>query len=149
MVQSPNRLLVGCLIGFVVFLVLSSCLVPVGMLAGGFTMFFSEDLITSSLGQLMCPANTIPEIISYDSVRMDEDGFERPSTTLEMVCKTPDGNTVTNLGGSYALIWNGIFILVGLILSLILAILVTDLIQRLMKKKSDQNPSMPPLIKIK
>lgn len=146
--RKPNRLLIGCLICFVVFLVISSCLVPVGMLAGGFTMFFSEDLITSSLGQLMCPAKTIPEIISYDSVRIDEDGFERPSTTLEMVCMTPDGNTVTNLGGTYALIWNGIFILLGLILSFILAVLVTVLIQRFMKQKSDQIPPIPPLVKI-
>lgn len=148
MVQRPNRLLIGCLIWFVVFLVISSCLVPVGMLAGGFTMFFSEDLITSSLGQLMCPADTIPENNSFESTRIDEDGFKRPSTTFEMVCKTPDGNTVTNLGGMYALIWNGIFVVVSIILAAIFSIVLTLLFLRIFRNRGNQNTRTPPLVKI-
>lgn len=148
MKSKPNQLLVSCLIWLVGFLVLSSCLVPAGMLAGGLTMFFSEDLITSTLGASMCPSNTIPEIISFETTRIDEDGFERPSTSFEMVCKTPDGNVVKNSGGAYALIWNGIFILVGIIISIILAILLTMIIQKIFRNKFNQNPPLPPLVKI-
>ncbi len=148
MERKTNRFLTGCLVWFVVFLVISSCLVPVGMLAGGFTMFFSEDLITSSLGQFLCPVNTFPEIISYDSVRIDEEGIERPSTTLEMVCKTPDGNTVSNLGGSYALIWSGIFVVVSLVLSAILSVVITIIFLRIFRNRDNQKNQTPPLVKI-
>lgn len=148
MERKPNRLLIGCLIWLVGFLVISSCLVPAGMLAGGLTMFFSEDLITSTVGTMMCPSSTIPEIISYETTRIDEDGFERPSTSFEMVCKTPDGNVVKNTGGVYALIWNGIFIALAIILSIILAGILTILIQRFFKHKSDQNSPLPPTVKI-
>ena len=148
MERKPNRFLVGCLIWLVGFLIISSCLVPAGMLAGGLTMFFSEDLITSTVGTLMCPSSTVPEIISFETTRIDEDGFERPSTSFEMVCKTPDGNVVKNSGGLYALIWNGFFIALGIILSMILAAILTILIQRLLKNKSEHNSPYPPTVKI-
>jgi hypothetical protein len=148
MEQKPKNILTGCLIWSIGFLIISSCLVPAGMLAGGLTMYFSEDLLTSTIGQLMCPTNTIPEIISFESTRIDEDGFTRPSITFEMVCKTPDGTNVTNLGGMYALIWNGIFVVVSIILTAVLLIVLTIIFLRIFRTRDNLKNLTPLLVKI-
>jgi hypothetical protein len=148
MERKPNRLLSGCLIWIIAFLLISGCLVPASLFVAGMSTFFSEEFIVPILGPYMCPENTNAEIISFESTMIGQDRFVRPSTTLEMICKSPDGITVQNLGGSYAFIWSGIFVVVGLILAAIFAIILTFVFLRITRKKANHNSPSPPLVKI-
>jgi|AutmiccommuBRH23_1029490.scaffolds.fasta_scaffold00280_21 hypothetical protein len=148
MERKPNRLLSGCLVWVIAFLLVSGCLVPVSLFVAGMSTFFSEDLIAPTLGPYLCPENTTAEIISFESTIIDQDGFDRPSTTLEMICKSSDGITVQNLGGSYAFIWSGIFAVVGLVLAAILSVVLTILFLRIFRNRGSQNSPTPPLVKI-
>jgi len=148
MEMRSKRSLSGCLIWIIAFLLVSGCLVPVSLFVSGMSTFFSEDLIAPTLGPYLCPVNTNAEIITYDSTIIDQDGFTRASTSYEMICKSPDGITVENLGGSYALIWSGIFVVVSVLLAAIFSIVLTLIILRLFRNKTPQTSQTPPLVKI-
>jgi hypothetical protein len=148
MERKPNRLLSGCLIWIIAFLLISGCLVPASLFVAGMSTFFSEEFIVPILGPYMCPENTNAEIISFESTMIGQDGFVRPSTTLEMICKSPDGITVQNLGGSYAFIWSGIVAVISLIPSSIIALFVTIIFLRIFKKRNNDKPQMLPYVKI-
>jgi len=145
--KKTNRTLSGCLVWGIAFLLLSGCLVPVSLFIAGMSTFFSEDLIAPTLGPFLCPENTVVEIISFESTIM-EDGYVRPATSYEMLCKSPDDITVKNLGGSYALYWSGIFVVVSLILAGILSIVVTIIFLRIFRNRDNQKNQTPPLVKI-
>ena len=147
MERKPNRFLSGCLVWGIAFLLLSGCLVPASIFVAGMSTFFSEDLIAPTLGPYLCPENTNAEIISFESTII-EDGYIRPATSYEMLCKSPEDVTVKNLGGSYALIWSGIFAFVSVILAAILAVFLTFVFLRLFRKKTNLNNPSPPLVKI-
>lgn len=145
--KKPNRTLSGCLVWGIAFLLISGCLVPVSLFIAGMSTFFSEDFIAPTLGPFLCPENTVAEIISFEST-ITEDGYVRPATSYEMLCKSPDDVTVKNLGGSYALIWSGIFVVVSLVLAGILSFVLTLLILRIFRNRSNQNSQTPPFVKI-
>jgi hypothetical protein len=150
MERKPNRFLTGFLVWIVSFLIISSCLAPAGMFIGSISSLFTGDLIISTLGSFMCQEDSTAEIRSYKSNRVDEDGFVRPTTYYEMHCVDVNGNSIKNLGGGYALIWSGIFIFIGIIVSSIIAFLITFLIQRFFRNKSNKDPAAPlPLVKIR
>lgn len=147
MERKPNRSISGCLIWVIAFLLVSGCLMPVSLFISGMSTFFSEDLIAPTLGPFLCPENTVAEIISFESTII-EDGYIRPATSYEMLCKSPEDVTVKNLGASYALIWSGIFAVLSMILAAILAVLLTFVFLRLFRKKTNLNNPSPPLVKI-
>ncbi len=148
MERKSNRLLSGCLIWVVAFLLVSGCLVPASLFIGGMSTFFSEDLIASTIGPFLCPENTTPAINTYESTETDVDGFPRQATYYEMVCLDSNGISIKNLGGSYALIWSGIFALLSLVLAAILSVVLTIIFLRIFRKRGNQNTQTPKLVKI-
>lgn len=148
MERKPNRSLSGCLVWVIAFLLVSGCLVPVSLFIGGMSSFFTEDLITSTLGTYMCPDNTDPTINTFESTEYDVDGFPRDTTYYELTCLNASGEIVENFGGSYALIWSGIIAGISLLFSAFLAIIVTIVFFRIFKKKTNAGSQMPPLVKI-
>ncbi|HSM25724.1 MAG TPA: hypothetical protein VK856_12745 [Anaerolineaceae bacterium] len=148
MERRPKRLLPGCLVWVITFLLVSGCLVPASLFVAGMSTFFSEELITSTLGTYMCPENTDPKIHTYQSNEIDVDGFSRNATYYEMTCLNASGEVVENLGGSYALIWSGIIAVISLIPSSLIAFFLTILFFRIFKKRNSNEQSLPSLVKI-
>ncbi len=109
----------GCLIWVLIFFLLSSCLVPVAMAFGGITS--GTDFVAKTLGPVYCPENTTPEIYSYATTSIDENGFSRPATAYELHCVDSSGEVVNTSVVSYAFLWTGILAVIGLVLSGIFA----------------------------
>lgn len=109
----------GCIVWFIVFVVIGSCLLPVGMMVGGFTSV--TDFAMQALEPLICPNGTTAKSRSYATTTNDEFGTPQPSTAYVMQCVDVNGEVVKEDPVAYAFIWIGIVAGIGLILSAILA----------------------------
>ena len=135
----------GCIIWFIVFGLLSSCLLPVGMFIGGFTSV--TDFAMKTLEPLICPDGTTAQSRSYATTTNDEFGNSQPSTAYVMQCVDANGEVVKEDPVAYAFIWIGILSGIGLILAGILAfifaapagVLITRLINRNKKPNMAEN----------
>lgn len=109
----------GCIIWFIVFGLISSCLVPAGMMVGSFTSI--TDFAMQTLEPLICPDGTTAQSRSYATTSNDEFGNPQPSTAYVMQCIDENGEVVKEDPVAYAFIWIGVIAGIGLILSVILA----------------------------
>lgn len=109
----------GCIIWVIVFGVIGSCLVPVGMMVGGFTSV--TDFAMQALEPLICPDGTTAKSRSYATTTTDDFGNPQPSTAYVMQCIDENGKVVKEDPVAYAFIWIGIIAGIGLILSALLA----------------------------
>lgn len=109
----------GCVIWFIVFGVLGSCLVPAAMMIGGLTSVTRFAMQT--VGPLVCPEGTTVESRSYATTTTDEFGNSQPSTAYVLQCVDASGTVVKEEPVLYAFIWIGIVSVIGLILAAILA----------------------------
>lgn len=135
----------GCVIWFIVFGILGACLVPAGMMVGGFTSV--TDFAMQALEPLICPDGTTAKSRSYATTTNDEFGNPQPSTAYVMQCVDANGEVVKEDPVAYAFIWIGIIAGIGLILSAILAfvfaapagVLIARLINRNRKPNFAEN----------
>ncbi|MCK6585239.1 MAG: hypothetical protein HUU11_13305 [Anaerolineales bacterium] len=109
----------GCVIWFIVFCVLSSCLIPAAMMIGGFSSVTRFAMQT--VGPLVCPEGTTVESRSYATTTTDEFGNPQPSTAFVLQCVDANGVVIKEDPVLYAFIWIGIVSIIGLILAAILA----------------------------
>jgi hypothetical protein len=109
----------GCIIWLIVFALLSACLLPVGMMVGGFTSV--TDFAMQTLEPLICPDGTTAKSRSYATTTTDDFGNPQSSTAYVMQCIDENGEVVKEDPVAYAFIWIGIIAGIGLILSAILA----------------------------
>ena len=138
----------GCVIWFIVFGVIGSCLVPAGMMVGGFTSV--TDFAMQTLEPLICPDGTTAKSRSYATTTTDDFGNRQPSAAYVMQCVDANGEVVKEDPVAYAFIWIGIMAGIGLILAGVLAfvfaaptgMLITKWINR--KKKPDFNENIEP-----
>jgi len=105
----------GCIIWFIVFGLLSSCLLPVGMMIGGFTSVTGFAMKT--LEPLICPDGTTAKSRSYATTTNDEFGNPQPSTAYVMQCVDINGEVVKEDPVAYAFIWIGMLSGAGIILA--------------------------------
>jgi len=139
----------GCIIWFIVFALLSMCLLPVGMMIGGFTSVTNFAMRT--LEPLICPDGTTAKSRSYATTTTDDFGNPQPSTAYVMQCVDANGKVVKEDPVAYAFIWIGIIAGIGLILAGILAfifaapasVLITRFINR--NKKPDMAETIEPM----
>jgi hypothetical protein len=75
---------------------------------------FSEQAIQTT-GKFPCPEGTAPESYSYQTTRTDEYGNTQPATAYELHCLDESGELIKTDPIVYAFLWDGIFVLVGLI----------------------------------
>lgn len=131
----------GCIIWFLVFGVIGSCLVPAGMMVGGFTSV--TDFAMQALEPLICPDGTTAKSRSYATTTNDEFGNPQPSTAYVMQCVDANGEVVKEDPVAFAFVWIGIIAGIGLILSAILAFVFAApagvLIARLTNRNSKPN----------
>lgn len=109
----------GCVIWFIVFGLLGSCLVPAGMMIGGFT--WMTDFAVQTLEPLICPHGTTAKFRTYATTTNDEFGTPQPSTAYVMQCVDANGDVVKEDPVAYAFIWVGIFAGIGFAASAVLA----------------------------
>jgi hypothetical protein len=131
----------GCIIWFIVFGLLSTCILPVGMMIGGFTSV--TNFAMKSLEPLICPDGTTAKSRSYATTSNDEFGNPQPSTAYVMQCVDANGDVVKEDPVVYAFVWIGIIATIGLILAGILALIFAApagvLIARLFNRNKDKN----------
>lgn len=109
----------GCVVWVLVFSVLSSCLGLVGASVGAATA--QTGFVVETVGGRMCPPDTTPDLYSYATYNAIEN---RESTAYELICVDATGNTVINLGPTWAFLWAGILGVAGLLLAVILSAMV-------------------------
>lgn len=113
---------VGCIVWVLLFSAVGACLVPVGMMTAGFTS--QTDFVVETVGGSMCPEGTKPGLYTYATTIRDERGVDMPATGSELICLDANGETVVNLGPTYAFVWTGVLGLAGLLLAAVFAILL-------------------------
>jgi hypothetical protein len=109
----------GCIIWFIVFGLISICLVPAAMMIGGFTSV--TDFAMRTVAPLVCPDGTTVESRSYATTTNDEFGNRQPSNAYVLQCVDASGEVVKEDPVLYAFIWIGLLAGVGLILAGLLA----------------------------
>lgn len=109
----------GCLVWFIVFGLISACILPVSMMVGGFTSV--TDFAIQQTGAWICPENTTPDVRTYATTTTDEYGNRQPSTAYVLQCKDASDEVVMEDPVGYAFLWTGVISAVGLLLSGILA----------------------------
>jgi len=132
----------GCIIWFIVFGVISMCLVPVAMGVGGMTSVTSFAIQTT--GGFICPDGSTAETRSYATTTTDEYGNSQPSTAYVLQCVDASGAVVKEDPVSYAFIWIGIVTGIGLILAGILAFVFAAPAGILIAKWSSRNKKQNP-----
>jgi len=145
MKSAKTGALSGCIIWVIVFALLSACLLPVGMMIGGFTSV--TDFAMQTLEPLICPDGTTAKSRSYATTTTDDFGNSQPSTAYVMQCVDANGEVVKEDSVGYAFIWIGIMAGIGLVLAGVLAfvfaapagVLITKLINRNKKPNYTEN----------
>jgi hypothetical protein len=124
MKSASTGALSGCIVWVIVFGLVSMCLCPISTMVAGVTSAVSADFVAQTVGPALCPANTTPQIHTFETTTTDENGFESPATGYEMYCVDENGELVQNAGPTYAFVWVGLLGLIGLIISALLAFLL-------------------------
>jgi hypothetical protein len=109
----------GCVIWFIVFFIIGSCIVPVAGMIGTFTSF--TDIPVKMIGPMICPEGTTPQLHQYATTTTDDFGNSRPATGYSLQCLDANGDVVKEDLVLYAFIWIGILSGIGLVLAGILA----------------------------
>jgi hypothetical protein len=135
----------GCLIWLLLVFFISSCILPIATIVGSVSSF--SEFAIKTTGGYLCPEGTTPESYTYASTTTDEFGNRHPATAYELHCVDASGNVVKEDPIVYAFLWIGVFVVVGLLLSVILAfvfavpggMLVTKLLNKLKSPKTNVN----------
>jgi hypothetical protein len=127
----------GCVAWFVLFGLISACLVPVGLMSAGFTS--SSAFVVETVGGYLCPAGTTPDLYTYATTIRDERGVDMPATGYELICVDASGETVVNLGPTYAFIWTGGLGFAGAVVAAILSIFLAGPIGVFVGKRFGRN----------
>lgn len=109
----------GCVIWFIVFCVLSTCIIPVAGTIGTITSF--TEIPIKAIGPMICPEETTPQLHKYATTSTDDFGNSQPATGFSLQCVDANGDVVKEDLILYAFIWIGIIGAIGLILAGILA----------------------------
>lgn len=136
---TKTSFLSGCIIWFFACSLVSSCLVPAALMAGGLSSTLAADNVAGMVSPVLCPAGSTGEITTYQTTTRDDNGVDRPSTAYEMRCVDASGQVVRDSNPDYAFVWIGLLAAGGLVLSGLLALALAAplgaLIGRLSGKK--------------
>ena len=134
----------GCIVWFIVFCVIGTCVIPVASAIG--SMSAHSNFVIGIVGPMVCPENTTPKIDSYSTTTLDDNGFETPATGYEIQCFDASGDIVKTDPVAFAFIWVGILAGIGLILTAILAFVFAApagvLIAKLFNRKNNNNQAI-------
>lgn len=109
----------GCIIWILSIGAITSCILPVFIVIGSITSFSQFAMQTT--GNMLCPNGTTAESYSYETITTDEFGNIEPATGVSLRCVDENGAVVKEDPVGYSFLWIGVFALIGLIISAILA----------------------------
>lgn len=143
--KTSTGVISGCLVWILAFGVISACVMPIAMAIGSFTSFTNFAIRTT--GKFICPDGTTPKSNSYQTTTQDEYGNTQPATAYELQCVDSGGEILKTDPIVYSFAWIGVFLLIGLIVTGILAfllaapagVLISKLLDRIRKPNSTQN----------
>ena len=139
MKQATAGTISACVIWVIAVGIIMSCILPIFIVIGSITSFSRYAIKTT--GNIICPDGTTPESYTYETTTTDEFGNSEPATAVELHCVDQNGNVVKTDPVGYAFLWDGIFALIGLIISAIFAfalaaplgVLISRLFSRIQK----------------
>lgn len=108
----------GCLVWFIVFCLISMCILPVSTAIGGMTSV--SNFAIQKTGEFICPEDTTPDVRTY-ATTTTSNGFTRPSTAYVLQCVDISGDVVMEDPVGYAFLWIGVITAIGLVLAGVLA----------------------------
>jgi len=143
--KTSTGIVSGCLVWILSFGIISACIMPVFMFIGGISS--SSNPAINFTGKFICPDETTPESYSYATTTRDENGISHPATAYELHCVAANGEVLKSDPVGYAFLWIGIFALIGMILTGILAfalaapagVLISKGLNRMKKPNVAQN----------
>lgn len=134
----------GCIIWILSVGAITSCILPIFIVIGSITSFSQFAIQTT--GNILCPDGTTAESYSYETTTTDEFGNVEPATGVSLRCVDENGAIVKEDPIGYAFLWIGVFALIGLIISAILAFVFAAplgvLIGRMFKRSQKPNIAM-------
>ena len=122
MKQASTGAISGCLVWIIAFGVISICILPLAMAVGGITSF--SNFAIQQTGKIICPAETTPDVYTYQTTSADEYGNRHPATAYVLQCKDANGEVVMEDPVGFGFLWIGIITALGLILAGVLAFLL-------------------------
>lgn len=129
----------GCIIWFIVFCLISSCLIPAALFIGGFTSV--TDFAMQTVGQFICPEGTTVGHRTYETTSTDQYGNRQPSTAYVLQCLDANGEVVQEDPVGYAFIWMGSLVVIGSIIAGGLALVLAAPAGALIAKFLNKNPT--------
>jgi len=145
MKKASTGVVSGCLVWILAFGVISACILPVSMAIGGITS--ASNVAINFTGKFICPDGTTPESYSYATTTTDEYGNSQPATAYELHCVAANGEILKSDPVGYSFMWIGIFVVIGLVLTGVLAlllaapagVLISKLLSRIRKPNLTEN----------
>jgi hypothetical protein len=122
MKQATAGTISGCVIWIISIGIIMSCILPISIVIGSVTSF--SEFAIKTTGNIICPDGSTPESHSYETTTTDEFGNSEPATGVELRCVDQSGTIVRTDPVGYAFLWDGIFAIIGLVISGILAFLL-------------------------
>lgn len=119
MKQATAGTLSGCVIWILSIGFIASCVIPIFVVIGSISSFSQYAVQTT--GNLLCPDGSTPDRHTYQTTTTDEFGNVEPATGVSLRCVDENGTVVKEDLVGYSFLWVGIFALIGLILSALLA----------------------------
>lgn len=134
----------GCIVWIIAIGVITSCVLPIFVVIGSITSF--SQFAIRATGNFICPDGTTAESYSYSTTTTDEFGNIEPATGVSLRCVDQNGRIVKEDPVGYAFLWIGLFTVIGLIVSGVLAFLFAApiglLIGRLFSRSQKRNIAM-------
>lgn len=132
----------GCLIWFILVMVIGTCVMPVFFTIGTVSSF--SDFAINTTGGWLFPQGTTPQSHTYPTTSRDQNGFEHSATGYELQCLDASGEIVKTDPVLFSFIWIGICAASGMIVTAVLVFvfavpggaLVTKLFDKLKSRRA-------------
>lgn len=111
----------GCIVWIIAIGIIASCIVPILIGIGSLTSF--SQFAIKATGNFICPDGSTAQSYSYETTTTDEFGNVEPATGVSLHCVDQSGTIVKEDPVGYTFLWVGVFAVIGLIVSAVLAFL--------------------------
>ncbi len=133
MQPAERRANTGCLVSLLVFGIVSSCLCPFAVFAGGLSTALAPDFVARMVSPYLCPPGSVGKIVVLESRNWDDDDMSN-AVSYEMQCVAASGEIVRPSSPDFAFTWLGALGAVSLLVSLLLALVLSVPAQAFFKR---------------
>src|SRR5215203_4271473 len=109
----------GCVVWILSIGIIATCVLPIFVTIGSVSSF--SEFAINVTGNIVCPTGTTPERHTYATTTTDEFGNSHPATGYELHCVDETGTIVKNDTVVFGFLWVGLFALIGILISGVVA----------------------------